>query len=97
MLIATLRLRGEAYSVSVMKEIQARTGRQVSQAAVFIAMRRLQEKGLLGSSLDDQSEEKGHTRRYFVLTEAGTDKLREMRGALVSLWDGFTAELDGAQ
>ena len=96
-LLATLRLKGDAYSVSVVQEIRARTGRQVSQSAVFIAMRRLQEKGLLDSSLDDQSEGKGHVRRYFDLTPSGTERLKEMRQALVSLWDGFTAELDGAQ
>lgn len=96
-LLATLRLKGDAYSVSVVQEIRARTGRQVSQSAVFIAMRRLQEKGLLDSSLDDQSEGTGHVRRYFDLTPPGTERLKEMRQALVSLWDGFTAELDGAQ
>jgi PadR family transcriptional regulator PadR len=96
-LIATLRLRGEAYSVSVVQEIQDRTGREVAQSAVFIAMRRLEEKGLLESRVDDQSTDKGRARRYFDLTPAGMERLREMRRALVSLWDGFTAELEGTQ
>ena len=96
-LIATLRLRGEAYSVSVVQEIEDRTGRQVAQSAVFIAMRRLEEKGLLESRVADQSTDKGRVRRYFDLTPAGMERLREMRSALVSLWDGFTAELEGTQ
>jgi DNA-binding PadR family transcriptional regulator len=96
-LIATLRLKGEAYSVSVVEEIEARTGREVAQSAVFIAMRRLEEKGLLRSRVEDQLEEKGRTRRYFDLTPAGMERLREMRRALVSLWDGFTSELEQAQ
>jgi hypothetical protein len=33
-------------------------------------------------------------RRYFKLTPAGEAKLRETREALVSLWDGVTAQLD---
>ena len=93
-LIAALRLKGEAYSVSVVQEIEERTGREVAQSAVFIAMRRLEEKGLLKSRVDDQSEEKGLMRRYFDLTPAGMEKLREMRAALMSLWDGFHAELE---
>ena len=93
-LIAALRLKGEAYSVSVVQEIEERTGREVAQSAVFIAMRRLEEKGLLKSRVDDQSEEKGRMRRYFDLTPAGMEKLREMRAALMSLWDGFHAELE---
>jgi hypothetical protein len=36
-------------------------------------------------------------RRYFDLTPVGMEQLRGMRRALVSLWDGFTAELEGAQ
>jgi len=96
-LIATLRLKGEAYSVSVVQEIEARTGREVAQSAVFIAMRRLEAKGLLQSRIDDQLEEPGRVRRYFDLTAAGMERLREMRRALVSLWDGFTAELEGTQ
>lgn len=94
-LIATLRLKGEAYSVSVVQEIEARTGREVAQSAVFIAMRRLEEKGLLESHVDDQTETKGRVRRYFELTPAGRGRLREMRQALMSLWDGVTGELEG--
>jgi DNA-binding PadR family transcriptional regulator len=93
-LIATLRLKGDAYSVSVVQEIEDRTGRQVAQSAVFIAMRRLEEKGLLRSHVDDQSEEKGRVRRYFDLTPAGMERLREMRAALMNLWDGFQTELE---
>jgi len=93
-LIAALRLTGEAYSVSVVQEIDERTGRAVAQSAVFIAMRRLEEKGLLESRIADESDEKARVRRYFDLIPAGMAKLREMRQALVSLWDGFTAELE---
>jgi DNA-binding PadR family transcriptional regulator len=96
-LIAAFRLKGKAYSVSVVLEIEERTGREVAQSAVFIAMRRLEEKGLLESRLEDQLEETGRARRYFDLTPAGLEKLREMRRALVSLWDGFTRELDEAR
>ena len=93
-LIATLRLKGAAYSVSVVQEIEARTGRAVAQSAVFIAMRRLEEKGLLQSRVDDQSEARGRVRRYFDLTPAGMERLREMRAALLNLWEGFSAELE---
>jgi DNA-binding PadR family transcriptional regulator len=89
-----MRLKGDAYSVSVVQEIEERTGREVAQSAVFIAMRRLEEKGLLKSRVDDQSEEKGRVRRYFDLTPAGMERLRDMRAALMSLWDGYHAELE---
>jgi len=96
-MIATLRLRPEAYSVSVVREIEERTGREVAQSAVFIAMRRLEVKGLLQSRVEDQSAEGGRVRRYFDLTPAGMARLREMRQALVKLWDGYTSVLEGNQ
>jgi DNA-binding PadR family transcriptional regulator len=96
-LIAALRLKGEAYSVSVVQEIEYRTGRSVAQSAVFIAMRRLEEKGLLESRVEDQSEEKGRVRRYFDITPAGMARLREMRAALMNLWDGLHTELESSR
>jgi len=40
-LLAILRLGGEAYSVPIVVELEQRTGREVAQAAVFIVLRRL--------------------------------------------------------
>jgi hypothetical protein len=43
-LLAILRLGGEAYSVPIVLEIEERTGRDVAPAAVYIALHRLQDK-----------------------------------------------------
>jgi len=96
-LLATLRLRGEAYSVSVVLEIEERTHRSPAQSAVFIALRRLEEKGLLRSTLEKKGPTSGRARRYFEITPAGQEKLREMRESLLGLWDGIAAELDGVR
>jgi DNA-binding PadR family transcriptional regulator len=96
-LLAILRLGGEAYSVPIVLELEERTGREVAQAAVFIAMKRLEKKKLLTSRMDDHAvKETGRVRRYFQLTEVGREKLRETREALVSLWDGVATQLDRA-
>lgn len=96
-LLGILRLGGEAYSVPLVLELEERTGREVAQAAVFIAMKRLEAKGFLSSRLDDHARKQtGRVRRYFKLTPAGEAKLRETREALVSLWEGVTARLDEA-
>jgi DNA-binding PadR family transcriptional regulator len=97
-LLAVLRLGGESYSVPIVLELEERTGREVAQAAVFIALRRLETKGLLASRLDDRAvEESGRVRRYFQLTPAAFQRLRETRRALVRLWEGVEATLDGAR
>jgi len=96
-LLAILRLGGEAYSVPIVLELEERTGREVAQAAVFIAMKRLEKKALLTSRMDDHAvKETGRVRRYFQLTDAGRGKLSETREALVSLWDGIATQLDRA-
>ena len=95
-LLAALRLKDEAYSVSVVLEIEARTNRSPAQSAVFIALRRLEEKGFLRSRLEKKDSESRRARRYFQVTSAGMEKLKEMRESLLGLWDGIAVELDGA-
>ena len=88
-LIALLQIGGESYSVPIMDEIQRRTGRAVAKAAVYIALRRLEEKGLLTSRVGDATAERGgRAKRLFKLTRAGTRQLRDAREAFVQMWAG---------
>ena len=94
-LLAVTRLGKESYSVPLVSELETVTGRDVSQAAVFMALRRLERKGLLVSRIDDHAvPATGRVRRYFKLTDEGMESLRRTRRTLVRLWDGLTAELD---
>ncbi len=94
-LLAILRLGGEAYSVPVVVELEERTGREVAQAAVFIVLRRLEEKGLLTSRMDDSAVEKtGRVRRYFAPTAEAMRRLKDSRRAMVRLWEGIEATLE---
>jgi PadR family transcriptional regulator PadR len=96
-LLAILRLGGEAYSVPLVVELEERTGREVAQAAVFIVLRRLEQKGLLTSRMDDHAvEQTGRVRRYFKPTPEAIRRLKQSRLALVRLWEGLDATLDEA-
>jgi DNA-binding PadR family transcriptional regulator len=89
-LLAVLQLSGESYSVPIVDELERRTGREVAQAAVVIVLRRLEEKGLLRSRLDDHAvEQTGRVRRYFATTPLALERLRASRRALLQLWDGL--------
>jgi PadR family transcriptional regulator len=94
-LLAILRLGREAYSVPIVAELEARTGRDVSLPAVYIALRRLERKGLLVSRLE-APEESGepYPRRWFALIEAALEPLKESRRAYLSLWEGVEPVLD---
>ena len=86
-LLALLRLGERSYGVPILEEIAARTGRTVSRPAVYIALRRLEAKGLVKSRLGDPTPERGgRAKRYFTLTAAGHRQLHASREALLSMW-----------
>ncbi len=96
-MLAILRLGGEAYSVTLVRELEERTQREVSQAAVFIVLSRLEKKGLLESRMaEHEAGANGRVRRYFAPTPAGLQRIRQSRRALVRLWEGLDATLDEA-
>ena len=86
-LLAMLRERGETYSVPLVLALEKRTGRPVAQAAVFIALGRLEKKGLVSSRLEEPQS--GRTRRYFRLTREGLAVVKEARHEHARLWRGL--------
>jgi len=92
-LLAILRQGGQSYSVPIVLELERCTGRDVAPAAVYIALRRLEKKGLLSSRLTKGSK-KERARRYFKLRPAAVDRLRESRESFHRLWDGLEPVLE---
>ena len=89
-LLAILQLDGSAYSAPIVIEIERRSGRTVAPAAVYIALRRLEQRGLLQSSKEEPApHEGGRGRRTFEITSDAMDKLRDSRRMLESLWEGL--------
>ena len=67
--------------------------RDVSHAAVYIALKRLEKKGLVTSSLADPTRERGgRAKRYFQVVPEALRRLRESRNALLSMWEGLETE-----
>ena len=94
-LLAILRLGDEAYGVPIVEEILKRTGRDVARAAVYIALRRLKQKGLVSSWLAEPDPVPGgKAKRYFRVDADGLDRLAESRSTLMSMWDGLQPMLD---
>ena len=94
-LLAVCRLGAEAYGVPVIREVEERTGRTVTQAAAYLTLRRLEDKGLIKSKLGKPTAERGgRAKRYFEITKFGARQLRESRAALAKMWEGISPELD---
>jgi PadR family transcriptional regulator, regulatory protein PadR len=89
-LLAIVRLRGDVYGVPITEEIERRTGRPVSPAAVYVTLRRLENKGFVSLWLSDPLPERGgKPRRCVKMEESGLRMLRESRQMMDSLWAGL--------
>ena len=97
-LLAIVQLTGAVYGVPIVEEIERRTGRSVSPAAVYVTLRRLEHKGLLSSSMSDPTPERGgKARRCVTLTPSGLESLRESRRVLDRMWKGLDPALRGTK
>jgi PadR family transcriptional regulator, regulatory protein PadR len=85
-LLGVLRV-GDAYGVPIAREIENTTGRSVVLGAVYAALDRLEDRGLVASSLGDPTPERGgRARRYFRVTARGLRSVKDTQRALMALW-----------
>ena len=87
-LLAATRLGSKSDTVAIVREIESRTGRAVAPAAVYIALRRLEEHRLVHSRLETRRDE-SRPRRQFDVTAAGRAVLKTSRARLLRLWEGL--------
>jgi PadR family transcriptional regulator, regulatory protein PadR len=95
-MLAILRVRDDAYGVTIAREIEETAGRSVTLAAVYLALDRLQENGLVASSLGEATAERGgRAKKYFRVTPAGLRALKHTQRAFVALWKGIPELKEG--
>jgi len=89
-LVAILRLREDAYGVTIRQEIENRAGRDVSIGAIYTTLERLEQKGYVKSRRGDPTPERGgKAKRYFKLTAPGSKALYESRTTFDDMWRGL--------
>ena len=89
-LLAVWRLGEQAYGASVRDELEARTGRELAQGAVYVTLVRLEKKGLLLSRLADPTPVRGgKAKRYFEITSQGVAGVQAVRRTMDKLWEGL--------
>ena len=93
-MLALLRLRGDAYGMRVRREIQSRTDRSVTIGSVYATMDRLEKKGYALSAGD--KDDAGRARKYFRVTRDGAEAMRRHLEAMEGMTEGLTLrhELD---
>lgn len=94
-LLAILRLREDAYGMTLRQELEERAGRSVSRGALYRTLDRMAGKKYITWSVEEPTAERGgHHRRRFRVMPLGMASLRASRGALMRLWEGLEVVLE---
>ncbi len=89
-LLAILRLRGNAYGVTIRAELADCAGRAVAPGALYTALERLETKGLIMSRMSDPTPQRGgRAKRHVKVTAAGMEALTRALQAYERLLDGL--------
>lgn len=92
-LLALVRLADHGYGISIHAEIVRRTGRDVSLAAVYKTLDRLEQKGLAASRLGDATRERGGRRKkHFRIQPAGRRALAQSLASIRRMTEGLAGE-----
>ena len=93
-MLAVLHRRDDAYGVTIAEELEVRSGRATSRGALYVTLKRLEEKGHLTSSLQRADGQRGgRRRRYYRPTPEGVAAVSEAREAMRRMWQGLEGEL----
>jgi len=94
-LLAILRLRGEAYGLAIREELEEVAGRTPSSGSLYTTLDRMERKGLVESTAGEATPSRGgRARRYVRVTAEGRAQLARSRSTLMALWEGIEGALD---
>ena len=73
----------DAYGMTIMREIERRSGRRVAMGAVYATLSRLEDKGFVATRISDPLPiQGGRARRHVRLTASGKRALAETTATL---------------
>lgn len=89
-LLALVRLKSNAYGMTVRREIEERTGRNISIGAVYTTLERLQAKGYVSSFVGEPTAVRGgRAKRLFRIEADGEGALRASQEAIRKMTIGL--------
>jgi len=95
-LLAIVRLGPDSYGTTIIEELQEHTRKPVLRPSVYVALKRLESRGLVRSRLGaPEARRGGRAPRHFEVTAAGLTVLRESQRMLTALWRGVALTRKG--
>ncbi len=93
-LFSVLQLGDDAYGVAIRENIEERTGRTVSSGAIYTALGRLEERGLVSSRVGEAVERRaGRPRKFYTVEPAGARALKSTWTTLQAMAGGLIPKL----
>ena len=96
-LLALLQQGKTAYGVSIRRELEERSGSDVTMGAVYATLDRLEDKGMVrprgvddgGSGGETTESRRGRPRRYFDILPGGLEAREQTRRVRNTMWQGI--------
>ena len=93
-LLMVALLNDEAYGVTITKELEKQTSREISISAAHSVLHRLEEKGFVKSKMGGASDERGGRRkRLFKISAYGRQTLEDLQNTRNTIWSLMTKAL----
>ena len=87
-LLAIWRLRGDAYSLKLQREIHRISGEKWSLGTIYAPLERLEKRGYIASFFSDTTPERGgRQKRIYELTSEGKKALDRIKEVHESFWE----------
>jgi len=94
-LLALIRLGDDAYGVTIKREIEDQTGREIFVGAVYTALSRLQKQGYVSSYVGEPTATRGGRRKkFYALEPAGEAALSRTLDAYRNMSRGIEGHLE---
>ncbi len=93
-LLTILRLKNDAYGVTVRKDIVRRTGKEYTYGTIYSILEQLRKKGYVDKNEGEPSSERGGRRKLmYSLAEPGIAALKNAYEMQRAVWGDLTDEI----
>ena len=97
-LLTVLKLDERAYGRTIYEEILKATGKKMSVGNVYFPLERLIEKGYLSAYKGEPTRKRGGmSKRYYRITKAGIEILKETNRVNNYMWNNFSTLIDSVE
>lgn len=94
---ALMQLGDDAYGVSIIQEIEKRTGRVVTVGALYSTLSRLENKKYVRARMGEATSVRGgRAKKHFDITAPGRKQFEKSVEAMQQMLDGLPIGLNGA-